>query len=59
MVAGKTARVVARPEDQVVGLRDDRQFFVLLHGSSPAGLVDRQNGRPANFKFDSPSAGKW
>jgi hypothetical protein len=28
VVAGKLARVIARPQDQVIRLRDDHQFFV-------------------------------
>jgi hypothetical protein len=30
MIAGKFARVIARPQDQVIRLRDDDQFLVSL-----------------------------
>jgi hypothetical protein len=49
--ARETTGVIARPQDQIVGLRDHRQFFVSIHHrSAPVWVVVEQI--PFRFRTD-------
>jgi hypothetical protein len=60
MLSGKPTRVVATPQDQVVGLSDDDQFFLFLHrglrGSSQRQADARLQNERRRFSNFDPSA---
>ena len=64
LISGKSAGVVATPQNQIVGLGNDYQFFLFLHERPP--LIDERQAentgcqnRSVRFSnFDPPLAGK-
>ena len=55
VIAGEFARVVARPQDQVIRLRDDHQFFVPFSGRPCLIYWIVYTCVQYHFHFSSPS----
>jgi hypothetical protein len=57
VIAGELAGVIAGPEDQVISLRDGRQFLVVLSGRHYQAFVVYTGSQSGFFIFDPSGVG--